>query len=352
MSSSSEDEEEERKERDAWCRKPSYTSTACILGFIVVASCYTSAQAFGTALCKCCMDVMGARTWRERFFAMDEEGTLTRARFLSAGTLGLFTTVAYAATAYIAGVNPTLAATGGVASTAALYLSARLSAGGLFASEGKNYRGPVYEKARRRWKLLFPNNTFPFITAALLQTLACLALGTPALRAELPLSLIPMANCKPVSASSSDAFKLMLELDQNRASTYTHRWGWVTMRLLEVGLLGNMFFIICGIAFGAFQGAAEQTARRRLGHDAGHLLVLADALALLWWPLCVVDGGVRGLRSRRQEGDQRIKRVDGRAAGGVGRGSAAVRRRRRFAAQISAGRGRGGLVLCGNQPVN
>ena len=33
------------------------------------------------------------------------------------------------------------------------------------------------------------------------------------------------------------------------------------MRLLEVGLLGNMFFIICGIAFGAFQGAAEEMER-------------------------------------------------------------------------------------------
>ena len=261
LSSSSEDEEEERKERHNWCRKDCYTSTPCILGLIVVASCYDSAKAFGTALCKVCVDVMGARTWRMRFNAMDEEGTLMRARFLSAGTLGLFTTLACAATAYVAGVNPTLAATGGVASTAALYLSARLTAGGLFASEGKNFRGPVYEKARRRWKLLFPHNTFPFITAALLQTLACLALGTPALRAELPLSLIPMANCKPVSASSSDAFKLMLELDQNRASTYTHRWGYVTMCLLEMGLLGNMFFIICNIAFGAFQGAAEQMER-------------------------------------------------------------------------------------------
>ena len=206
MSSSSEEEEEETelKERNNWCRKPCYTSTPCILAVIVVASCFASAQAFGTAICKVCVDVMGARTWRQRFFAKDEEGTLTRARFLSAGTLGLFTTLACAATAYMAGVNPTLAATGGVASTAALYLSARLTAGGLFASEGKNYRGPVFEKARRRWKLLFPHNTFPFITAALLQTLACLALGTPALRAELPLKLIPMANCKPVSASSSD----------------------------------------------------------------------------------------------------------------------------------------------------
>lgn len=261
MSSSSEDEEKELKERHNWCRKPCYTSTACILGLIVVASCYTSAKAFGTALCKCCMDVMGARTWRQRFFAKDEEGTLMRSRFLSAGTLGLFATLAFAATAYMAGVNPTLATTGGVASTGALYLSARLTAGGLFASEGKNFRGPVYEKARRRWKLLFPHNTFPFITAALLQTLACLALGTPALRAELPLKLIAMANCKPVSASSSDAFKLMLELDQNRASTYSHRWGYVTMCLLEMGLLGNMFFIICNIAFGAFQGAAEQMER-------------------------------------------------------------------------------------------
>ena len=211
MSSSSDEEEKEHKhERWNWCRKDCYTRTDCILGLIVVASCYTSAEAFGTALCKCCMHVMGARTWRMRFNAMDEEGTLTRARFLSAGTLGLFTTLACAATAYMAGVAPTLAATGGVASSAALYLSARLTAGGLFASEGKNYRGPVYEKARRRWKLLFPHNTFPFITAALLQTLACLALGTPALRAELPLGLIALANCKPVSASRSYAFKLML----------------------------------------------------------------------------------------------------------------------------------------------
>ena len=208
--SSSEDEEEERKERSAWCRKDCYTSTPCILGLIVFASCYTSVQAFGTAVCKCCMGVMGARSWRQRFFAKDEEGTLQRSRFLSAGTLGLFTTLAFVAGACAAGVNPTLVATSGAASTGALFLSARLTAGGLFASEGTNYRGPVYEKAKRRWHLLFPDNAFPFITAALFQTLACLALGTPALRAQLPLFLIPMANCKSGSASSSDAFKLML----------------------------------------------------------------------------------------------------------------------------------------------
>ena len=204
-SSSSEDEEDERKERHNWCRKDCYTSTPCILGLIVVASCYTSAQAFGTALCKVCMDVMGARTWRRRFFAKDDEGTLTRARFLSAGTVALFMTLAYAA-----GVNLTLIATGSVTSAGALFLSARLTAGGLFASKGKNYRGPVFEKARWRWSLLFPYNMFPFTTAALFQTLACLALGTPALREALPLALVPMANCKPVSASRSYAFKLML----------------------------------------------------------------------------------------------------------------------------------------------
>ena len=193
-------------EKHAWCRKDLFTSTACIYALIVVASCYTSPAAFGTALCKCCMHAMGARTWRERFFAKDEEGTLTRQRFLSAGTLGLFMTLAYAAD-----VNLTLIATGSVTSAGALFLSARLSAGGLFASKGKNYRGPVYEKARRRWKLLFPDNAFPFITTALFHALACLALGTPVLRAELPVWLIPMANCKPVSASSSDTFKLMLD---------------------------------------------------------------------------------------------------------------------------------------------
>ena len=68
--SSSEDEEEERKERDAWCRKDCYTSTACIFGLIVVASCYDSAKAFGTALCKVCVDVMGTRSWRQRFSAI------------------------------------------------------------------------------------------------------------------------------------------------------------------------------------------------------------------------------------------------------------------------------------------
>ena len=206
-SSSSEVEEEQgHKENTGWCRKDCYTSTPCILGLIVVASCYTSAEAFGTALCKCCMHVMGARTWRERFFAKDEEGTLTRARFLSAGTLGLFVTLAYAAD-----VNLTLIATGSITSAGALYLSARLTADGLFDSKGTNYRGPVFEKAKRRWSLLFPNNTFPFIMTALFHALACLALGTPVLRAELPVWLIPMANCKPVSASSSDTFKLILD---------------------------------------------------------------------------------------------------------------------------------------------
>ena len=206
MSSSSDEEEKEHKhERWNWCRKDCYTRTDCILGLIVVASCYTRAQAFGTAVCKVCMDVMGARTWRRRFFAKDDEGTLTRARFLSAGTVALFMTLAYAA-----GVNLTLIATGSVTSAGALFLSARLTAGGLFASKGKNYRGPVFEKARRRWSLLFPYNMFPFTTAALFQTLACLALGTPALREALPLALVPMANCKPVSASRSYAFKLML----------------------------------------------------------------------------------------------------------------------------------------------
>ena len=139
-SSSEEEEEQGHKENTGWCRKDCYTSTPCILGLIVVASCYTSAEAFGTALCKVCMDVMGARTWRERFFAKDEEGTLTRARFLSAGTLGLFVTLAYAAD-----VNLTLIATGSITSAGALYLSARLTADGLFDSKGTNYRGPVFE---------------------------------------------------------------------------------------------------------------------------------------------------------------------------------------------------------------
>ena len=120
---------------------------------VLIASVYENKDAFGKACVHTAADVTGPQTWRARYLGHDKHAVLFRQRFLSAGTKGIRRTLLMAASASVAlgAVGGPVAGGSVVALAAARKLAARLEARGLFSPEGENHRGPVLEKARKRW---------------------------------------------------------------------------------------------------------------------------------------------------------------------------------------------------------
>ena len=208
------------------CRKDLHCSIPSIVSGVLIASTYEDGDAFGEACVHAAADTTGPKTWKARYLGHDDHASLFRARFLSAGTKGIKKTLLIAAAASVA-----LGAVGGqglgagvvaAAAAGAAYrkLRARLEARGLFSPEGKELRGPVLEKARKRVERLYPNMSFGFTTASTFQFMTSLAVGTPKLRDALP-DATPCANCK---------------------------WGWVSSYVCVDGILGYQYDYICDAA--------------------------------------------------------------------------------------------------------
>ncbi len=217
---------EKTEKHRAECRKDLHCTNQSIVSGVVIASVYKDKDAFGKACAHTAADATGPKTWGTRYCGHDEHATLWRQRFLSAGTKGISRTLLMAASAILAvgaggaGGGPAPGAgvvVAGAAPAADRKFAARLMARGLFSPEGEEHRGPVLEKARKRFGRLYPNLNFGFSTASTHQFMTGLAYGTPKLQNALP-EETPAANCK---------------------------WGWVTTYVCKKGILGNQFDCIC-----------------------------------------------------------------------------------------------------------
>jgi len=211
------------------CRKGLHCTAQSITSIVIVASVYADSDAFGEACAHAAADTAGPTTWRTRYFGHDKHATLFRQRFLSAGTKGIRRTLLMAASVLLAGVAGAVAgpaagagvvAAGAAGATLLAKLAARLEAHGLFSPTGEELRGPVLEKARKRFGRLYPEKNFEFSTASTFQVMTNLAVGTPKLCKALP-KATPCANCK---------------------------WGWVTTYVNKNGVLRKTYVYICEAA--------------------------------------------------------------------------------------------------------